>query len=73
MSLGKQTNGISFNLFWNLYNKINGVSVGMVNHAGITNGVQVGLVDETIKLKGFQIGLWNKNGNRSLLIINWDF
>jgi hypothetical protein len=39
----------------------------------VTKGLQIGFVNKTIKLKGFQIGLWNKNGERSLPLINWNF
>lgn len=54
-------------------NRINGVSVGLVNHAADVRGLQIGLFNKTIELKGFQFGLWNMNEKRRLPIVNWDF
>jgi hypothetical protein len=73
MSAGLKLNGFSFNLVYNRYEYLNGVSIGMVNHTGKMNGVQVGLVNNATNLRGIQLGLWNTNQKRSLPIINWCF
>jgi len=73
MSLGKIVNGISINLLWNLYYKINGLSIGVFNSSLDVKGVQIGIINKTVKLKGIQLGLWNKNKDRSLPLINWNF
>ncbi|MDR9399089.1 MAG: hypothetical protein RI562_08500 [Salibacter sp.] len=73
MSAGLVLNGFSFNLVYNRYEYLNGISIGMVNHAGEMNGAQVGLVNNAAKLRGFQIGLWNTNQKRSLPLFNWCF
>jgi hypothetical protein len=31
------------------------------------------MFNKTLDLRGIQIGLWNKNGKRSLPLINWQF
>jgi hypothetical protein len=71
MSAGLVLNGFSFNLVYNRYECLNGVSTGMVNHASEMKGVQIGLVNNAAKLRGFQIGLWNTNQKRSLPLLNW--
>jgi len=73
MSFGKKINGISFNLLWNLYYRINGVSIGVSNSSLEIKGVQLGIINKTVKLRGIQIGIWNKNEKRSLPLINWNF
>ena len=51
-----------------------GLSISLIrNRSTLTRGVQLGLFNKTMDLRGFQIGLWNKNGKRSLPIINWQF
>jgi len=69
--MGKTVNGLSINPLWNVYEKINGVSIGLVNHAAETQGIQIGLVNKSKSLKGAQIGLWNKNEKRGFPLINW--
>lgn len=68
---GAFINGLALNLILNQFNKMNGVSLGLLNQSGKTNGVQIGLINKTVKLKGIQIGLWNINESRSLPFINW--
>ncbi|MCF8387529.1 MAG: hypothetical protein K9G58_07985 [Bacteroidales bacterium] len=72
-SMGKQVNGLSVNLLWNLYKKINGISLGMVNQTARTHGLQIGLFNKGAKLRGFQLGLCNANEKRSMPFINWSF
>ncbi len=73
MSAGKKINGVSVNLLWNLYYKIDGLSMGAFNSSLEINGVQIGVINKTIDLKGIQLGLWNRNAKRSLPLINWNF
>jgi len=73
MSAGKIINGVSVNLLWNMYYKIDGLSIGVFNSSMDINGAQFGIINKTVHLKGIQIGLWNRNAKRSLPIINWNF
>jgi hypothetical protein len=73
MSAGKIINGVSVNLLWNLYYKIDGLSIGVFNSSLEINGAQIGIINKTVNLKGIQLGLWNRNAKRSLPLINWNF
>lgn len=73
MSAGTNVNGISINLFWNLYHKTKGISIGIVNQSDTSYGVQIGIINKTNNLKGTQIGLWNKNNRFSFPILNLGF
>lgn len=78
-------NGVMFSGFYNYEKDFKGLTVAPVNNAelfkgfqaGIYNraeemtGIQIGLVNISRKMKGLQLGLWNKNGKRSLPIINF--
>lgn len=78
-------NGVMFSGFYNYEKDFKGLTVAPVNNAelfkgfqaGIYNraeemtGIQIGLVNISRKMKGLQLGLWNKNGKRSLPVINF--
>lgn len=83
------TNGVMFSPAINQSNTINGICVGgwgnyilrfngieaavIANESSKGRGLQIGLFNACHDLRGLQIGLWNKNGKRSLPLINWQF
>ena len=69
-----KVNGFSANLGFSQYQSMQGVVIaGILNRTNKGTGIQIGLVNVAQDFKGIQIGLWNKNGNRSLPIINMKF
>src|SRR6218665_430864 len=51
-----------------------GLQAGFVGNSSVrARGVPIGIYNEAKDLRGIQIGVWNKNGRRSLPIINWQF
>ena len=87
-NLFEKHNGIALSPMGNEAFKASGIHVGLGNEARIFNGLQIGAIN-TITMdgvglqigiwntsknfKGIQLGLWNKNSERSLPIINWNF
>lgn len=67
------SNGLQLAVLLTDNDEMNGLQVGCINRSVATNGVQIGVLNFSKDLRGFQIGLWNKNGKRSLPIINWQF
>ncbi|MDR2236591.1 MAG: hypothetical protein LBE92_10735 [Chryseobacterium sp.] len=77
--------GMMVSGFYNYGKELKGLNIAPVNHAeifkgsqiGVYNkaqemkGLQIGLVNVSRKMKGLQLGIWNKNGKRSLPVINF--
>lgn len=56
----KNFNGLSIAPLGTISDKINGVSIGIINANTNLNGVIVGIYNQTYELKGFQTGLINR-------------
>ena len=73
-SFESKINGVTISAVMNKQYIVNGLTFGIIgNHNTVCNGVQIGIINSCRQLKGLQFGLWNKNQNRSLPIINWNF
>lgn len=69
-----EVKGVSITPVINKHYKLEGLGIGLLGNFDIeVKGVQIGLFNKCNKLRGFQFGLWNKNGKRSLPLINWQF
>lgn len=84
-----QVNGATVSFFYNCANEVNGISVSflgntnqffngielalLTNEASRGRGIQISLINKCYNFRGIQLGLWNKNGKRSLPLINWQF
>jgi hypothetical protein len=67
ISLGnkfKNFNGLSITPLGTIADKLNGVSIGVINLNTDLKGVSFGLYNQTNELKGFQIGIVNQVQNR---------
>lgn len=72
MSYGREMKGLSVNLLWNLYNRVDGVSLGLFNQADTMKGLQIGLVNFANRLNGAQLGLLNITKRRTLPLLNYE-
>ena len=65
-------NGFAFSPFFNIHHTQNGVAVATFGNLSTKcRGLQIGLFNNCSDIKGLQIGFWNKNGKRSLPLINF--
>lgn len=65
-------NGFAISPLFNLHHKQNGIAIATFANVGAKcRGLQIGLFNNCSDFKGLQIGFWNKNGKRSLPIINF--
>ena len=69
-----KTNGIAISLIGNSSQYFNGIQISAQNYIKTKGiGLQIGLYNKVKKFKGIQLGIWNKNEERSLPFINWNF
>ncbi|MBA3680246.1 MAG: hypothetical protein H0W73_03525 [Bacteroidetes bacterium] len=67
------SNGLQCAVLVNDNDEMKGMQVAFINNSVTTKGIQIGVFNFSKDLRGIQLGLWNKNGKRSLPIVNWQF
>ncbi len=65
-------NGVAISPLFNIHHTQKGIAIATFANVGAKcRGLQIGLFNNCSDFKGLQIGFWNKNGKRSLPLINF--